>query len=114
MKGLAVNFVESLCDGDYRAIGAILNEGWVLKRGLSEGISDTAIDRYYDAAMKEGAYGGKLLGAGGGGFLMIQAPVDRHEAIRRALSDLRYIRLPFSTEGARIIFYHPPNANDCD
>ena len=114
MKGLAVNFVESLCAGDYRAIGAILNEGWVLKRGLSEGISDTAIDRYYDAAMKEGAYGGKLLGAGGGGFLMIQAPVDRHEAIRRALSDLRYIRLPFSTEGARIIFYHPPNANDCD
>jgi D-glycero-alpha-D-manno-heptose-7-phosphate kinase len=114
MKSLAASFIESLYSGDYQAMGGILNEGWMLKRGLSKGISDTAIDHYYDAAMKEGAYGGKLLGAGGGGFLMMQAPVDRHEAIRQALSNLRHVHLPFSSEGARIIFYHPPNARSHD
>lgn len=110
MKGLAKDFARSLYDGDMEAMGGALHDGWMLKRNLTSGISDSMIDHYYEAARKEGAYGGKVLGAGGGGFLMIQAPVDRHEAIVRALSDLKLVSLPFSTEGARIIFYHPPKS----
>lgn len=107
LKGLTFDFIQSLYAGDIEAMGNILHEGWMLKRGLSSGITDTEIDTYYERARMEGAYGGKLLGAGGGGFLMIQAPKDRHEAITQALSDLRAVELPFSKEGARIIFYHP-------
>ncbi|WP_374545632.1 GHMP kinase [Rhodoblastus sp.] len=108
LKNLARDFVKSLYAGDMQAMGSILHEGWILKRGLSANITDTAIDRHYETARNEGAYGGKLLGAGGGGFLMVQAPEERHDAIVRALSGLRPVSLPFSTEGSRIIFYHPP------
>ncbi len=111
MKGMARDFARSLYEGDLAGMGCMLHEGWMLKRSLAAGITDSEIDHYYNAAMKEGAYGGKLLGAGGGGFLMIQAPVDRHEAVRRALSGLRPVSLPFSTEGSRIIFYHPPKTS---
>jgi D-glycero-alpha-D-manno-heptose-7-phosphate kinase len=110
MKDLAIHFTQCLYQGDVDAMGRILHEGWVLKRGLSDGITDGEIDHYYELARKEGATGGKLLGAGGGGFLLIQAPPDRHDAICHALSGLRQFNLPFSTEGARIIFYHPSNA----
>lgn len=110
MKALALDFVQSLYAGDMEGMGKILHEGWMLKRSLSTGITDTQIDRYYNAAIEEGAYGGKLLGAGGGGFLMMHAPIDRHEAITAALSDLRPVNLPFSSEGSRIIFYHPPKS----
>ena len=57
-------------------------------------------------AREAGAYGGKLLGAGEGGFLLVQAPVDRHEAIRRALAELREVPLGFERNGSQIIFYH--------
>lgn len=108
MKVLAVDFVNNLYAGNVRALGEILHEGWNLKRSLSAGITDSEIDSYYTAAMAAGAYGGKLLGAGGGGFLLIQAPKERHDAIKKALSVLRPVALPFSNEGARIVFYHPP------
>jgi D-glycero-alpha-D-manno-heptose-7-phosphate kinase len=107
---MAREFVQSLYGGDMESMGRILHEGWMLKRSLSAGITDSQIDDYYNAAIKEGAYGGKLLGAGGGGFLMMHAPIDRHEAITAALSDLRPVNLPFSSEGSRIIFYHPPKS----
>lgn len=108
LKSLAFEFAKGLYAGDFRAMGEILHEGWQLKRELSSGITDPEIDDCYERARAAGAYGGKLLGAGGGGFLMLQAPVERHEAIVATLSDLRHVRLPFSGEGARIIFYHPP------
>ena len=107
MKSLALDFTKSLYAGDITAMGATLHEGWVLKRGLSDGITDEEIDRYYNAARKEGAIGGKLLGAGGGGFMLVQAPKERHEAIRRVLEPLRCVKMPLSQEGSRIIFYHP-------
>jgi D-glycero-alpha-D-manno-heptose-7-phosphate kinase len=111
LKSLAWDFVKSLYRGDFQAMGETLHEGWMLKRSLSTGITDTEIDRLYELARKEGAYGGKLLGAGGGGFLMIHAPEDRHEAITAALSELRPFNLPFSSEGVRVIFYHPPKSS---
>ena len=107
LKQLAITFVDAFRDGDLDAMGAILHEGWERKRQLSTGISDGEIDHYYELARRAGASGGKLLGAGGGGFLLIQTPTDRQEAVRRALSNLREVAMPFSREGSRIIFYQP-------
>ena len=88
------------------AFGEIIHENWLLKRSLTRNISTTDIDRWYERARKAGAIGGKLLGAGSGGFLMFYAPRDRHEAITRALKDLRRIRLHFEPQGSKIIFVH--------
>ncbi|KPF85187.1 GHMP kinase [alpha proteobacterium AAP38] len=108
MVSMAHDFLRHLRAGDVDILGEILHEGWLLKRGLSQGITDDAIDDFYARARAEGATGGKLLGAGGGGFLMVYAQVDRHEAIIRALGDLRHVNMSFAHEGSRIIFYQPP------
>ncbi len=68
----------TLCGGDIAPLGRMLHQAWRLKRGLAGGISNAAIDQAYDAALAAGAEGGKLLGAGGGGFLMFIAPPERH------------------------------------
>jgi D-glycero-alpha-D-manno-heptose-7-phosphate kinase len=88
------------------AFGEILHENWVLKKSLVPGISDSVIDDWYDRARRAGAHGGKLLGAGGGGFLMFFAPPDRHDEIARALSDLRRFDIRFDVRGSRIIMFH--------
>ncbi len=88
------------------AFGEMMHEGWLLKRSLSPGISTGQIDDWYARARKAGAGGGKLLGAGAGGFLVFHAPPDRHEAIARALPDLRRMNFRFEPQGSRIIFVH--------
>lgn len=82
----------------------LLHCGWELKRSLGFGISDERVDQWYDAARKAGAQGGKLLGAGGGGFLFLLAPPERHEAIREALGRPREIDFGIDRLGSRIIF----------
>ena len=84
--------------------GDLLHESWRLKRSLSAGISTPAIDQAYETARAAGARGGKLLGAGGRGFLCLCAAPDRHAAIRAELRDLAELRFRFGTEGSRIIF----------
>ena len=88
------------------AFGEIIHENWLLKRSLTPNVSTSAIDTWYERARKAGAVGGKLLGAGSGGFLMFYAPQDRHEAIARALKDLRPIHFRFEPQGSKIIFVH--------
>lgn len=88
------------------AFGEIIHENWELKRGLTDGVSNKEIDDWYTRARKAGATGGKLLGAGSGGFLMFCAPRERHEQISRALSDLRRTDLHFEPQGSKIIFVH--------
>jgi D-glycero-alpha-D-manno-heptose-7-phosphate kinase len=73
---------------------------------MTSGISSALIDDAYAAALSAGAEGGKLLGAGGGGFLMFFAEPSRHEAIRAALSSLREVPFRFAREGSGIIFVH--------
>lgn len=107
MVKLAYQMFDELSEGRIDAIGPVLNEGWSLKRTLARGISDPDIDAWYDAGMKAGASGGKLLGAGAGGFLMFFAPVDRHEAIARAVQ-LPRMQVCFSAEGTKIVYYNPP------
>lgn len=81
-----------------------LHEGWELKRSLGFGISGQNIDEWYREARKAGAQGGKLLGAGGGGFMLLMAPPERHEAIRSALGHPRELAFRIDRLGSRIIF----------
>ena len=85
--------------------GEMLHESWMLKRGLVDGITSSQIDRWYQAAKQAGAWGGKICGAGGGGFLLVCAPVERHAAIRAALRDLAEVRFGHDQTGTRIL--HP-------
>lgn len=88
------------------AFGEIIHENWILKRSLTSEISTNQIDDWYARGRKAGAIGGKLLGAGSGGFLMFYAPQERHEAIIRELSELRQIDFAFEPQGSKIIFVH--------
>ena len=97
---------EHLCAGNISEFGALLDEAWQIKRSLAEGISNAQIDDAYAAARKAGALGGKVLGAGGGGFLMFFAPPENHAAIRKALAPLRETPFAFAPEGSSIIFVH--------
>jgi D-glycero-alpha-D-manno-heptose-7-phosphate kinase len=106
MVRLAETAFADLCKGNVLSLGSMLHEAWQIKRQLTEGITNPVIDQAYEAALRAGAEGGKLLGAGGGGFLVFVAPPDRHDAIRRALSPMRPTPLRFATQGSRIIFVH--------
>lgn len=88
------------------AFGEILHENWELKKRLARDVSSARIDAWYEAARRAGAIGGKILGAGSGGFLLFFAPPTRHEAIRRALSTLRPVPMRFEPQGSRILFVH--------
>ena len=88
------------------AFGEIIHEGWLLKKSLTSGISTDAIDGWYAKARKAGAVGGKLLGAGAGGFLMFYAPPEKHEAITQSLGKLRRMDFRFEPQGSRILFVH--------
>ena len=103
---IAETAFENLCAGDINCFGTLLHEAWQIKRGLADGISNGQIDEAYEAARRAGAEGGKVLGAGGGGFLMFFAPEEKHAAIREALSSLRETPLTFAPEGSSIIFVH--------
>lgn len=94
-------------NGDLDDFGRLLDETWKLKRGISAGISTNIIDAYYAQAMQAGALGGKLLGAGGGGFLIFYVPLEKQQAVREALSDLLYVPFRFENGGSRIIYYAP-------
>jgi len=84
-------------------LGKAMNEGWQRKRELP-GVTDAQIDGWYEAARVAGAIGGKLLGAGSGGFLLMYVPVDRQGDVRRALADLREFAFAPESEGTRIIY----------
>ena len=87
--------------------GKLLDYTWKLKRGISSGISTGSIDEQYEKAMKAGALGGKLLGAGGGGFLLFYVPTEKQEAVKKALEGQMYVPFKFENEGTKIIYYGP-------
>jgi D-glycero-alpha-D-manno-heptose-7-phosphate kinase len=97
--------LQELCSGNSFSIekfGAILNQSWQLKRGLSSKITNNEIDRWYDAAMAAGADGGKLCGAGGGGFLLFIARPEKHDAVRRALAGLTQVPVVHEVHGSQV------------
>jgi D-glycero-alpha-D-manno-heptose-7-phosphate kinase len=91
--------------GEIDEIGRMLNENWMLKRSISNRISNSTIDRIYDTAIKNGALGGKLLGAGSSGFMLFFAPPDKHKQIKNALPGYLHVPFKFESEGSTIIYY---------
>jgi D-glycero-alpha-D-manno-heptose-7-phosphate kinase len=92
-------------DDGIERFGTLLHEGWLAKRSLDRNISTSDVDQLYEAARKAGAYGGKLLGAGGGGFFLIFARPEAQENIRQKLSRLIHVPFKFDYSGSRIIFH---------
>lgn len=104
MTELAYELRESVVSGHLDDFGRILNENWLLKRELASQISNDKIGKYYDLAMANGALGGKLLGAGGGGFLLFYCPKEKQKRLRSALSDLWELPFAMENSGTKIIY----------
>ena len=104
MVGLANQLCEALGQDDIDAFGEILHAGWLEKRKLATNISNPHIDDWYERARAAGAIGGKLLGAGGGGFLLLYADPAHHPDICRTLPELRPIPFHFCPQGSKVIY----------
>lgn len=85
--------------------GKLLDYTWKLKRGISSGISTGSIDEQYDRAIHAGALGGKLLGAGGGGFLLFYVPIEKQQDVKNALKGHLFVPFKFENEGTKVIYY---------
>ena len=106
MVQLTYHLASELQKNNTEAFGEILHESWMQKKSMIDGISNSEIDNWYKLARCAGALGGKILGAGAGGFLLIYAHKENHPTIRSALNMLRQIPMAFESLGSRIIFYH--------
>lgn len=104
MKAMAHEGRAALQAGQFEAIGALLHEGWELKKQLASQISNPEIDEMYAAARRAGAVGGKIAGAGGGGFLLLYCPPERREAVRGALAHLQELPFQIEQDGSKVIF----------
>ncbi len=85
--------------------GKLLDYTWKLKKGITDIISNDKIDSLYDKALKAGALGGKLLGAGGGGFILFYVEKDKQESVRKALENLLYIPFEFENDGSKVLYF---------
>ena len=92
---------------DIRAFGDLLHEAWLAKRSLSAKVSSSEVDDLYEQARSAGALGGKLTGAGGGGFLLLFVPPERQPAVLDALGERIHVPFEFESAGSQIIFYEP-------
>ena len=92
---------------DLDDFGRLLHETWKLKRSTGNKISTNEIDMIYDKALNAGALGGKLLGAGGGGFMLFYVPDENKENVKKELKDLLQVPFSFENEGTSVIYYVP-------
>ena len=106
MVQLSKDLKEELLKGNINAMGEILHTGWMYKKELANGISNPDIDHYYELAMQNGALGGKLLGAGGGGFLLFYVEEQHRTRVRKALQELKEINFSFDSKGTQVIYYN--------
>jgi D-glycero-alpha-D-manno-heptose-7-phosphate kinase len=104
MVALAHEIRDLLNSDKLVGFGELLHENWMEKRQLADGISSPELDAWYETARRHGATGGKILGAGGGGFLLLYAAPDRHAEIGEALSELRVVPMRFEPHGSRLIY----------
>ena len=113
MADLVPVFKECLMSGQIKRAAELLHENWMMKKTLAAGISNPAIDALYDAGVSAGAWGGKVLGAGGGGCILFLAPPETHDKIRKeacdvagayGLADFKEIPFSFTQAGAEIVF----------
>jgi D-glycero-alpha-D-manno-heptose-7-phosphate kinase len=104
MVDIAYATRETLMQGDVDSVGKALHESWLLKRSLTDQISSSNIDQLYEKALAAGALGGKIAGAGGGGFLLLYCPSEKQAAVREALKDCQEMEFRIDMVGARVIF----------
>ncbi len=104
MAELAEEIARTLQSGNLDSFGGLMHRGWILKSGLAQGITNQEIDCNYRLAREAGAEGGKLLGAGGGGFLLIYCREEKKADVREALKFLREMPFALTREGSQIIY----------
>jgi D-glycero-alpha-D-manno-heptose-7-phosphate kinase len=104
MKNIALHAHHELLAGNIDAFGQLLHESWQYKKQLARGISNGEIDDWYAAARKVGAIGGKISGAGGGGFLLLYCPWERQDEVRKILGHLVELPFHFEPDGSKVIF----------
>jgi D-glycero-alpha-D-manno-heptose-7-phosphate kinase len=99
--------LRAVCAGrhiDLEQLGKALHRGWMLKRGLASKITSSEIDQHYARAIEAGAEGGKLCGAGGGGFLMFIVKPEKRERVRQSLAQLGLVPLGYEVHGSRVLY----------
>jgi D-glycero-alpha-D-manno-heptose-7-phosphate kinase len=104
LKQIALELADALEKGDADAVGYALDEGWKVKRRLASGITDESLDQLYQRARDAGALGGKIAGAGGGGFLLVYVPGPRQDEVRSALRNVRELPFHLERDGSKVIF----------
>jgi D-glycero-alpha-D-manno-heptose-7-phosphate kinase len=104
LRELATEARDAILRKNWPRLGEVLDEGWQIKRGLSDGITSSTIDTYYAKLKEAGAWGGKITGAGGGGFLLVVHPPERSHQIAAALSPMERLPVRIQSEGSRILF----------
>lgn len=103
LKGMAYQGKKLLEEGNFEAFGRLLNDGWRLKKRLSSNISNPSLDEIYTAALRAGALGGKITGAGAGGFLLLYCPCEKQDGVRDALRGLRELPFHLETDSTKVI-----------
>ena len=104
LRNLALQARDCLKSDDLSEFGELLHQGWELKKGLASGVTNITLDEHYRAAREAGALGGKISGAGGGGFLLLYCPLAYQDDVRNALSSLRELPFAFDSDGSRVVF----------
>jgi len=104
LRDMARKGKEIITEGRLDDFGKLLHEGWLCKRQLASKISDGELDEMYEAALKAGALGGKICGAGGGGFLLLYCPPERRDEVRSALRRLEEIPFHLERDGSKVVF----------
>ncbi len=105
MVKLVYELRDVLMKGNLDEFGKLMHENWMMKQQLASGISNPLINELYDVALKNGAIGGKLLGAGGGGFMLFYCPKEKQAKLDEALKQVRRFQFKFEQEGSKLIHY---------
>jgi D-glycero-alpha-D-manno-heptose-7-phosphate kinase len=104
LKAMAYQGKELLETGEFDDFGKLIHEAWQYKKKLATKVSNLSIDDIYDRALKAGALGGKITGAGGGGFLLLYCPYPYQQQVRKALNPLQELPFTFEQDGCKVIF----------
>lgn len=104
MVDIADKSYELLNNKEYDEFGKLLNRAWDVKKKFADNISNDLIDKMYSRAIDAGATGGKILGAGGGGFLLLYVPFDKQDAVRNSLKDFKEVKFSFDENGTQVVY----------
>ena len=104
LSNMAIRLRDNLNNGDIESLGKMLDEGWKIKKSLASGVSNQTIDEVYDKAICNGAVGGKLLGAGGNGFMLFYVNKENQQAVRDVLSKYREFDFNFDDKGFEVVY----------